>query len=256
MARNGFSPPAAGGRIVSLAPLPFLFQDSYASYHGATPTARALLLLVDSMRWIRGGRSTGSIYVSEDYSDLDFYAEGSDAPAIGAGAITALSDAGFTVTQFTGKGIAAALALADVVVFDRSHVGYDQGENPDIVDAVMNDGKGMLLMYDTGAIGGFGGNQFGLGAAYAYQMGSVALYGWPGSELLFDRSFGSGEIAVNTFAGRGSIAASSTPGAPAYGLSYPSPYLASWKQANGTTHPRAVGVFTKHGDSGVGDDWT
>lgn len=245
-----------GGRVFAVPALPWLYQDSYGVYHGAGVQAHAELLLIDAMKWLRGGQASGTIAVGSDNSDLSWYSEGSNTPAVGAHARATLASAGFTVAQFSGTDLVTAMASANVLVFDWSHLDYDWGSQNTALWAAIESGDKALFAI---AAPGFGRltQRYGFGCLYAYGQGpAVTLYGYAGAEAIFDRTFsGAGTVPVHSWGGRMTVAASGTPGDVTYGETYPSTQMAGWKNATASAHWPVFGTYTQHADSGSGDSW-
>lgn len=255
-AMNGQLPTPPGGRSFSMASMPFIYQDYYATYHGATRATQVRTLLVDVLRWLRGGRSTGVVGVSPAAVDYDWYADGANELMVGAAARAAIEAAGFTVVEYTLKTADNMFAEADVVIFDGWLNAYnpdqiDVGETAPIWDYVVNQDKSILYLEGGHSASGFGSN-----ASYAWGVGFFELYGYAGSESIFDNAFSGGQtFGVKQWGGRMSIGAGSIT-SPTAGLTYPSTKLAGWRNATAATHYPVFSAYSGHEDIGsFGDAW-
>lgn len=253
---NGEPSTPSGGRAFIMASMPMLLQDSYEAYHGATRGAQARGFLLDVLRWLRGGRSTGVVSLSPSNAILGWYSDGEDAPAIGTDARAAIEADGFQTIERAVNTADALFDGADIAIYDysRYNTSFPVGESAGIWDYVANQNKSILYMGPGNSCGGFG---WGNGASYASQVGFYTLYGYAGAEAIFDNTFSGGQtLGVKGYGGRQAQTTGAI-GGPADGETYPSTKVASWRNATNAAHWHVLGAFSNHGDIGnVGDTWS
>jgi len=260
----------AGGRYISFGAMPYIFQDSYHTQHEAGEGAgtRAHYLLVDTLRWLRGGRSYGTVAISTTNSGtaglggLTWYGpDGSTAPAVGSIAIAAIEAAGFTVLPYVATDDRVAVqAASDVLITDWGS-GYYGSEGPlvgnTLASGVVDDGKGLIDLWTTSA-----GVRFGISTQWAYSHTGtngnrfLPTTPWTGSESLFDRCF-TADLPIGAFNGHGGrTILSSGLGGINEAEEYPSTKSVLWRNYGMTNAYGIVALYTAYDDAGVGDDWS
>lgn len=262
-AMNAQSPTPSGGRTFNMASIPFGLQDAFAVYHGATRAAQMQTFLVDIVRWLRGGRSFGTVACSPigDTIDYGWYPDGENETLVGSGARAALTGAGFTVIDYGPQKTADNYFNgADVVIFDEWSNSYGTGDpvgqisptqSAPIWDYVVSQDRSMLFLTYGNCAPGFGSN-----TQYAYQVGYHQLYDYAGSEAIFGNTFDGGQTFGPQFWGGGMTVGAGIVNMPAYGLTYPSTKLAGWRNATNSYHRMVYSAFSNHEDIGsFGDSW-
>lgn len=259
-AMNAQSPIPQGGRVFSMASMPFLYQNAYYNYHGATRGEQTHKLLIDVLKWLAGGRTNVVVATSPDAIDYDWYADGGNELIVGTYARAAIQNAGFTLVEYGPEKTADNMFNGvDIVIFDEWFNNYDTGspagqigtaQSSFIWDYVMTQDKAILYMTNGSSTSGFGIN-----ASYAWGVGFFTLQDYAGSESIFDRAFSSGQtFGVKQWGGRMSVNAGIV-NTPAYGLTYPSTKLAGWRKAE-SLYYHSFAAFSDHEDIGsFGQSW-
>jgi len=148
MCISGGGAPATGNRLVVFGQTA-IFAEGFVAYGGENEDQA-----VDVAKWLSGGGTTGTIWVSSHLDDYSLYVTGGTSiVAVGSTVRSALTTAGFTISESTDTNDTITYPAFDLaIVGDEDSFGQLLSTTDDrcqqLIDFV-NDGGGLMIVKTT-----------------------------------------------------------------------------------------------------------